>query len=360
MRTLSRGEARRVAVTAQLLSAERPADIMEALDGLGAIDTEPTAAVAGATDLVLWTRLGWPYQPSDLARLIEQDRAVFEWGGFLRPMADLPLFLPVMRAGPRYREPREWLDANAAFRRDVLAQLRERGPQHPVDIPDTAQVSWRSTGWTNNRNSSQMLEILLACGQVAVSGRDAKGRLFDLAERVYPADVDDLTEADAALGRAWRRLGSLGIARRKALTERGDDVDPAELGEIVQVAGTQGEWHLDPVLRDAPFAGRTALLSPFDRLVFDRDRIADIFGFEYILEMYKPAAQRRWGYFALPILRDDALVGKLDARADRKAGVLRVAAVHEDVVFDEQAAADVDREIAELAHWLGLEVVRTG
>jgi uncharacterized protein YcaQ len=107
------------------------------------------------------------------------------------------------------------------------------------------------------------------------------------------------------------------------------------------------------------FRPRTALVSPFDRLVFDRDRLRDLFGFEYILEMYKPAAKRRWGYFALPILHGDRFVGKLDAKADRRAGVLRVHAIHEDEPFTGGIAAAVDSEIDDLARWLGLEVVGT-
>ena len=100
------------------------------------------------------------------------------------------------------------------------------------------------------------------------------------------------------------------------------------------------------------------MLWPFDRLIHDRVRAEQLFGFEYILEMYKPAAKRRWGYFALPILHHDRLVGKLDAAADRKAGVLRVNAIHRDARFTRAIAAAVDDEIASLAAWLGLEVER--
>src|SRR6185503_8292706 len=104
------------------------------------------------------------------------------------------------------------------------------------------------------------------------------------------------------------------------------------------------------------FEGRTALLSPFDRLVHNRVRAEELFGFEYTLEMYKPAAKRRWGYFALPILHGDRLVGKLDATADRKASVLRVNAIHEDVAFSRAIATGVRKEIDDLAGWLGLAV----
>ena len=108
-----------------------------------------------------------------------------------------------------------------------------------------------------------------------------------------------------------------------------------EAGEPAVVEGVKGTWRVDPSLLGQPFSGRAALLSPFDRLLHDRKRTVELFGFDYQLEMYKPAAKRRWGYFALPILYGDQLIGKLDATADRGAGVLRVDAIHQDVPFDQ-------------------------
>src|SRR6478735_2663911 len=121
---LSRAQARRVALRGQLLTAERPAGIVETIDALTVVNIEPTAAIAPSADLILWSRLGWPYQPADLTRLFEEDRAVFEWGGFYRTMADLPLLVPEMATRPQSREAREWLAANDVFRREVLARLR--------------------------------------------------------------------------------------------------------------------------------------------------------------------------------------------------------------------------------------------
>jgi len=136
-----------------------------------------------------------------------------------------------------------------------------------------------------------------------------------------------------------------------------EPIDVGEAGEPAMVEGTKGEWRVDPAALGHEFEGRTALLSPFDRLVHDRRRSEDLFEFEYVLEMYKPAAKRRWGYFALPILHGDRLVGKLDAKADRKASVLRVNAIHEDVKFTRTIAKAVAAEINELASWLGLQAV---
>jgi uncharacterized protein YcaQ len=358
MHQLTRAEARRIAVRAQLLTADRPAGIVETIDALTVVNIEPTAAIAPSADLILWSRLGWPYQPADLARLVEEDRAVFEWGGFYRAMADLPLLRPEMAIRPQSREARDWLEANAVFRREVMDRLRADGPLRPTDIPDTAQVSWRSSGWTNNKNTLQMLEMLVLRGDVAISARDGGGRLFDLAERVYPQDAPELNAEEAARERAERRLTSMGIARARSVAQPIEPIDVGTVGEEATVQDVPGTWRVDPAaIADlARFAPRTALLSPFDRLVFDRRRLEDLFEFEYLLEMYKPAAKRRWGYFALPILHGDRFVGKLDAKADRKSGVLVVNAIHEDRPFDLATSEAVNREILDLARWLGLEV----
>ena len=359
---LTREQARRVALHGQLLTADRPAGIVETIDALTVVNIEPTAAVAPSADLILWSRLGWPYQPADLVRLFEEDRAVFEWGGFYRAMTDLALLIPEMRRRPESAQAREWLAANEVFRREVLARLRAEGPLRAAEVPDAAQVSWRSSGWTNNRNSMQLLEMLVLCGDVAVSSRDAGGRRFDLAERVYPADVAHLTAEEAGRERAERRLASLGIARAKGVAQPFEPIDVGEIGEEALVDGVDGVWRVDPgaLVAADEFVARTALLSPFDRVVFDRRRLEEIFGYEYLLEMYKPAAKRRWGYFALPILHGDRFVGKLDAKADRRAGVLRVHAVHEDEPFTDEVRESVDAQVEDLARWLGLEVVGPG
>ena len=204
-------------------------------------------------------------------------------------------------------------------------------------------MPWASTGWTNNRNVTQMLEFLMMRGEVAIAGRVGRERLWDLPERVYPADVVVPSVEEAERTKNERRLASLGIARAEDQGDAGR-ADRRRRGRRAgRGRGRQGRVARRPRrARAADFEGRTALLSPFDRLVHDRARAEELFDFEYTLEMYKPAAKRRWGYFALPILHDDRLVGKVDATADRKASVLRVHAIHEDVRFtprDDQGRA---------------------
>jgi uncharacterized protein YcaQ len=130
-------------------------------------------------------------------------------------------------------------------------------------------------------------------------------------------------------------------------------------GEAAVVEGVKGEWRVDPAALGDELEGRTALLSPFDRLIHDRLRAKELFDFEYTLEMYKPAASRRWGYYALPILHEDRLIGKLDAVADRRASVLRVNAIHEDIPFNSAMRWAVRDEIDDLASWLGVPAVES-
>src|SRR6187401_1629375 len=120
---LDRDEARRIAVRAQLLTADRPASIVETIYGLTIVNIEPTAAIAPSADHILWSRLGWPYQPADLKRSVEVDRDVFEWGGFYRLMSDLPLLRHEMARRPAYADARRWLEVNDRFRRDVVTRL---------------------------------------------------------------------------------------------------------------------------------------------------------------------------------------------------------------------------------------------
>jgi uncharacterized protein YcaQ len=221
-------------------------------------------------------------------------------------------------------------------------------------------VPWASSGWTNNRNVTQMLEFLMMRAEVAIAGRVGRERLWNLAERVYPADVVVPSVDDARRAKNDRRLASLGIARQKSTKMPLEPIDVGEAGEPAVVEGVKGEWRVDPAALEWEFEGRTALLSPFDRLVHDRLRALELFDFEYTLEMYKPAAKRRWGYYALPILHDDRLVGKVDAAADRKASVLRVNAIREDVRFTRAMTKAVQAELEDLASWLGLGVVEPG
>jgi uncharacterized protein YcaQ len=356
---LSRDEARRIAVQAQLLDAPRPTDLVEVVDRLTILQIDPTAAIAPSADLVLWSRLGSAYQPADLVKAVEADRTLVETVAYIRSPRDVPAVIAEVRDAEPYPSLAAWLETNEPFRRDILALLEKKGPLLSRDIPDTSVEPWPSSGWTNNRNITKMLEALALRGHVAISGRKGRQRYWDLPERVYPPDLPTL-DLDAAIRhRNERRLAALGIARSSGTQIPGETPYVGDAGEEAVVDGVPGTWRVHPAYLGMPFSGRTALLSPFDRLIHDRVRAEQLFDFEYVLEMYKPRDQRRWGYFALPLLHGDRLVGKLDATADRKAGTLVVNAIHEDVRFTKGMAAAIREEIHDLAAWLGLEVAGT-
>lgn len=353
---LSRAEARRLAIRAQWLTAERPVDLVELVRDLTMLQVEPTSYVAPSADVVAWSRLGAAYEPSHLAEALRR-RELVELRGEVIPAEDVALHRDEMahwptpdRRRPWHDRLERWVSDNEVCRRDLLARLAAGGPLSTGELPDTTVVPWRSTGWTNDQNVARMLDLMVQRGEVAIAGRRGTERLWDLAERVYPDDPVPPWQ-HARRTRAERQLSALGLTRTKWLADPG-------VGVAATVDGVRGTWRVDAELLDAArneqVAGRTALLSPLDRLVFDRDRLADVFSFDYALEMYKPAAQRRWGYWAMPVLHGDRLVGKLDARADRHTGVLRVDAMHWDVDPTRAVRQAVDEEIDALAEWLGL------
>ncbi len=354
---LSRRDARRIAVSAQLLDADRPDDLHDTVRRLTLLRAEPTAAIAPSAHLVAWSRLGSSYDRGELDKAIEQGTLV-ELQGHVRPGEDVALYRADMADWPgrgplrdwqEYR--RDWVAANDRCRQDILLELARSGPLPARALPDSCKVPWESSGWNNDRNRTMLLDFMVQRGEVATAGWNGRDRLFDLAERIY--SDDPIVPADEASRiRNEKRLRSLGIARAKATAIPGEPIDVGEVGEPAVVEGVRGQWRVDPTYLDQPFMGRAALLSPFDRLVHDRKRMVELFEFDYQLEMYKPAAKRRWGYFALPILYGDKLVGKLDASANHEEGGLWVEAVHQDVPFTKAMTAAVEREIKDLSRWL--------
>ncbi|WP_375389418.1 DNA glycosylase AlkZ-like family protein [uncultured Amnibacterium sp.] len=354
---LSRDDARRIAVRAQLLDADRPGDPVEVAEQLGAIKIDPTSVIAPCEHTMLWARLGFPYEPGQLAKAVERDRLLLELDGAFRPMSLLPHLLVELRRWTERDRIRDWVAANARFRTDVLARLRAEGPLLAAAIPDTAAVARpNDSGWYSDNQVPRMLEVLALQGEVAVSRREGRNRVWDLAERVYPGDLADPTPEEARRAMAERRVRAAGIARHSGWTPVRD------AGEPVEVEGLQGVWRVDPealaALDDDP-GGRVAFLNPYDGMLADRRRLDDLFGFHYVLQQFKPKPERRYGLFAHPILLGDRFAGMLEATADRKAGVLHVAAVHEFLPFDEEERESVRAEVLELSRWLGLPLSDT-
>jgi uncharacterized protein len=333
MTEVTREQARGIAIRAQALDGSADA-VLETVRRLGRLQIDPISSVAPPQYLVLWSRLG-AYDAAELDRLLWEEKQLFEWGAFIWPIEDFPLLLARMRrkrTGKYAWERRgaEFLRKNAGFRRYVLRELERRGPLLSRELVDTSVRTWQSHGWYGTRNVGVMLELLEGRGQVAIVGRRGGHRLWDLAERWYP-DVDPppLAEAERLLEeKRWRALG------------------------VRQ--GRSGGWEIHPDAEDGRVPRRTTFLSPFDRLVYDRDRTEALFAFRYRLEMYVPRAKREYGYYVLPILRGDRLVGRIEPVFDRKARVLRVNGVWWE---DGVEPASVDRPLRDLARFLGAEEI---
>jgi uncharacterized protein YcaQ len=327
VRIVSSEEARRIAVRAQLLDGSATS-LLDTVRRLGFLQIDPISTVAPPQYLVPWSRLGG-YDTAELDRLLWEERKLFEWGAFIRPIEDLPLIRARMRRRRgKYaweRRGNEFLRANARFKRFVLRELAERGPLLSREIVDDSVRTWESHGWYGSRNVALMLDILHGRGVVAIVGRRNGQRLWDLAERWYPeTETVPLREADREHAR--RRFRALGVR----LTPKG--------------------WEAHPDAMDGPVPDRVTLLSPFDRLVHDRDRAEALFGFRYRLEMYVPKAKREYGYYVLPILAGDRLVGRVEPRFDRKTRTLEVLGAWGDT-------SRLDEALDELAVWLGAERV---
>ena len=309
--------------------------VLDTVRKLGFLQMDPISTVAPPQQLVLFSRLG-PYDPAELDRLVWKEHKLFEYDAFIYPVEDLPLVRARMakrrRANTLKRDKwiREFLQTNARFRRHVLRELERNGPLLSRELQHDLMPAGNAHRWWGDRQVRLMLDILAMRGDIAVAGRAGKQRLWDVADRVYPASGTlPWREAERLLEQKRRR--SLGVWKER------------------------GRWRVHPEISDDPVPNRVTVLSPFDRLIHDRDRAEFLWNFHYRLEMYVPKAKRVYGYYVLPILRGDRIVGRIDVEKDRDADALRVNGVWWE---DGVRPVSLSRALKSLAQFVGVSAPR--
>lgn len=367
--------ARRLCVQGQRLSAPRPASIAETVHDLTMVQLDPTRVVARTEHLVLFSRLGRGFRIEELERMLWTERSLFEYWVHIVPTADYALHRETMRRYPRggqyggtarrvYID--DWLRANAAFRRYVLLELRRRGPLRARDLDDRALIPWRSGGWNDSRGRSvsMLMDLMWNKGEVMIVGRDGQQRVWDLAERSLPVHEPRLTQREVARTIVERQLRARGVATVQQFGRAFDGRPPGwerafrdlvreGIAVPARIDGLMGEWFAHADVLEREWKPRTVVLSPFDDLVSDREHTEALFDFRFRLEIYVPKAKRRWGYFVLPILRGDRLIGRIDPRFDRETKVLHLEAVHAEDGARATDGAAASRAVRELSTWLG-------
>ena len=340
---------------------------------LSCVQLDSISTVERSHRIVLTSRVG-AYPPGTVSKLLAAGRVFEYWAheASLVPVEDYPLFRWRMDGRGHWGTHERALSEHPEVVERVLAEIRARGPLGSRDFD--GEGGGRMWDW---KPAKQVLDSLWDRGDLAIAGRRGGfQRLYDLTERVIPRAVLDapaLTEAQAL-----RSLVLRAVAGRGALTESGiaehyrvpgrtaavrPHVQALEAGGLLRRLRVVDEGPDVLVPGDAPLGETTpagaTLLSPFDNLLWDRPFAERVFGFSHVMEIYKPAPQRVYGYYVLPLLRGDRIVGRADLKSDRAAGVLRLRAFHrEERVRDSAALRDsLDRALARLARAAGLEGV---
>jgi uncharacterized protein YcaQ len=332
---VSPAEARRIAVRAQVLDGSAK-DVLSTVQHLGRLQIDPISTVAPPQYLVLWSRLG-RYDRAELDRLLWERKQLFEWKAFIYPMEDLPLIRALTRApwghGKWQQWQKEFMNEQAGLRRYILRELERDGPLPSRELEHhAARLNERTVWWGTRAQMTWMLELLHRRGRIAVAGRQTGQRLWDLAERVWPkTETVPLAEARRILDE--KRFRAQGVKFER------------------------GRFLAHPDATDGPVGPRVTFLSPFDGLVKNRDRAEALWDFFYRLEMYVPKAKREYGYYVLPILRGDRVIGRIEPVFDRKTKVLRVEGVFAERGAPPSAGRGIAQAVRRLGKWLGAEKI---
>ncbi len=397
VRTITPEIARRLAIAKQRLAGPRPAPnaegILDAARDIACVQLDPISVVARSHQIVLWSRVG-PYDLAELDRLLWQDHSLFEYWAHCASIVmteDFPLFSRMMRRYPGQGTPwadrvRKWIQDNDQLRRTILSEIRKRGPlpSRYFEEKGISTKHWVSTGWTSGRNISRMLDFLWMQGKIMVAGRAGIQKLWNLSERCLPdwTPRETLSQKEITLRAAQKSLRALGVATPRHIERhfiRGRYPDLAhtltallaqEQIMPVQIADDgrawSGDWYVHTAdlsllerLEQGEWEPRTTLLSPFDNLICDRQRTQLLFDFKYTIEIYTPQVKRQYGYYVLPILHGDRLIGRIDPALDRANARLVIHSIHAEAEAPRtpEAGRAIAGAIDELARFVGAKEI---
>ena len=397
--SLSIEHARRMALHAQGLATppEAGTQVGDVVSRLGCLQLDPVGVVARSPLLVLRARLKGGTHDSHaraLRRAAYGDRELFDYWCHEAShchLYDLPLHRWAMRTHvdrltPARAHRARWLADNASFAEHVEADLRARGPLRARDLEDRSAAAWEWGHWTDEVSSRQTIARLLdqmwMQGRIGVADRVGIERRWDVMDRCLPegslaaADAASLDTGEVVRRATLRAVGMLGVARAAHITahftrRRYPGLNGPDGGALARleragelrrlgVGGLRGDWWARPddleCAASLPEGRRTLALSPFDNLLCDRSRTAELFGFDHRLEIYVPPAKRRWGYYVLPILHGERLVARADLRFENSGPgpVLRLVSLHHEP--GRKAPGAVARALRSLARWRGAEL----
>lgn len=391
--------ARRLALTAQRLAGPRPAPdaagLLEAARALGCVQLDPISHVDRSHRLVWFSRVG-PYDRAELDRVVYKERQMFEYWAHCASLVltdDYPIHHHFMRryrgqVAGLYERTRVWVQRNDALRKHLLRAIRRHGPVPSRLLEESGEqpTAWVSTGWTSGRNVSRMLDFLQMQGAIVVASRAGGQKMWDLAERVLPewTPRHKLSEREVVRRAAQKSLRALGIATQRHIKHHFTRHRYPGLGAVLADLEKEGRitrvvvdgirpalkspetWytHTDDLprldaLANGDWQPRTVLLSPFDNLVCDRTRSVQLFDFDFRIEIYVPPAKRKYGYYVLPIVHGDRIIGRVSPRMDRARSRLVIEAVYAEPTapMTRVTGKAVNGAIRELATFLGAEAI---
>jgi len=375
---LSLAQARRIALAAQGFAEPRPTGridvrhLRRVLDRTGMLQIDSVNVLVRAHYMPLFSRLG-PYRMQLLDEMAYRRGELFEYWGHAAsfiPTSRYPLFRHRMEERGRRKRVSDLEGREPGYIAAVLDEVREHGPLNVATLDDPGE---RTGPWWGYGKGKIALEWHFGRGAIAVSDRKNFARIYDVPERVFPAEVLDAPVPTSEEARrellllaarhhgigTQQDLGNYYVVKRAGPLLR-DLVDSGELREV-SVEGWKQPAYLHPEAKLPKRVEARALLTPFDPLIWTRERVQRLFGFHYRIEIYVPEPQRQFGYYVMPFLLGDELVGRVDLKSDRQKGVLLVQSAHiEDGREPGHVAAELASELSTMASWLGLGGVRVG